>query len=161
MILQLTRLLAPPARIEFIRWRDQRLKILHEEIMFLFSGPGSEPIHTHTFRVTFVILFWSDLKLHFSSHEIHASFPWARTRVTRIPVPFLSQFTAAHYTLRIVELLKLFEFFACEEHQVVARWQEILWWRDHGRSSQDFPFSSGYRSRPELGGSRILTWFSA
>jgi hypothetical protein len=92
------RLSAPALRIEFIRWMDERLKILDEEIMFLFCGPGLEP--THIFRVTFVILFWSDLKLHFSSHEIHARFPWARTTVSRTPVPLLSRFTAAHYKLR-------------------------------------------------------------
>ncbi len=115
-------LIACATRIEFIRWRDQRLKISDEEIMFWFCGPGLE--RTYILRVTLVILFGSDLKLDLSSHEIHASFPWARTAVTRTPVPFLSRFTAAQYKLTIVELLKVFKNFACVEERVLARWQE-------------------------------------
>jgi hypothetical protein len=115
-------LIDPATRIEFIRCRDERLKILDEEIMFWFCGPGLEP--TQILRVTFVILFWSDVKLHFGSHEIPASFPWARTPVTISPVPFLSRFTAAHYKRRIVELFKVFLSFYLWGTGVLARWQE-------------------------------------
>jgi hypothetical protein len=133
MILQLTRLLAPASRIEFIRWRDERLKILDEEIMFWFCGPGLEPPTLFESPLSYCFeAIWSCtfdptklmpdslepepqsqglLKLHFSSHEIHARFPWARTTVTRTPVPLLSRFTAAQYELRIVELCKVFKFF--------------------------------------------------
>jgi hypothetical protein len=55
MILELMRLSATGTRTEFIRRTDERLHILDEEIMLLFCGPGLEP--THTFGVTFVILF--------------------------------------------------------------------------------------------------------
>jgi hypothetical protein len=152
------RLLAPATRIEFIRWRDQRLKILDEESMFLFSGPGLEP--KHIFRATFVILFWSDLKLQFGSYEIHARFPSARTTVTILVCHFYSGSLQPTTNLELLNYLKFLKFFACEEQHVLARWQEILSWRDHERSDEDFRFSSGYRSRPELGGPWILRWFS-
>jgi len=63
--------------------------------------------------------------------------------------------------LELLNSLKFFEFLACEQQRVLARLQEILSSRDHERSDEHFPFLSGYRSRPEFGGSRILTWFSA
>jgi hypothetical protein len=153
-------LIAPASRIEFSQWRDQRLKILGEEIMVLFCGPGLEA--THTVRVTFVILFWSDLNLHFWSHGIHAM-PDSLEPEPR------SQLILCHFcrgslqpttNFELLNYLKFFQFFACEAQRVVARWQEILWSRDEKKSDYDFPFLSGYRSRPQLGGSRILAWFS-
>jgi hypothetical protein len=149
------RLLAPATRIEFIGWRDQRLEMLVEEIMFLFCGPGLQP--THICRVTFVILFWSDLNLHFGSHEIHAS---ARTTVTILVCHFCCGSLQSTTNLELLNYLKFKKKFASEEERVLTRWQEILWSSAHYRSDKDFPFLSGYRSRPELGVSRILTWFS-
>jgi hypothetical protein len=51
-------------------------------------------------------------------------------------------------TLKIVKLFKVLKKFACVEQRVVARWQEIVWWRDYERLDHDLPFLSRYRSRP-------------
>ncbi len=83
---------------------DEGLKILDENIMFLFCGPGLEP--TRTFGVTFVILVvkWSEAAL-FGCHEIHASFPWAPT--TTLVCELCSGSLQATPKLQIVELLKV------------------------------------------------------
>jgi hypothetical protein len=110
-------------------------KILDEEIMFLFCGPGLEP--THTFPVTFchIVLKWSEAAL-FGCHEIHASFLGAKTTITILVCHFCSGSLQPTRNLELLNYLKFKKKIACEEHRVLGSWQEILCSRDpQGRTT--------------------------
>jgi hypothetical protein len=64
-----------------------------KKILFLFCGAGLEP--THVFGVTFVVLIWTDLNLHFLSHKRDAKCP---------PFPHLSSVWRLHVFLPCVVL---------------------------------------------------------
>jgi hypothetical protein len=132
MILQLMRLSAPATRIEFLRWKDQRLKILDEEIMFLFCGPSLENPRTffesplsYCFEVIWSCTFD---RTKFMPCQI----PLSQNHSHNTRVPFLWRFTAAQYKLRIVELFKVFKKI-CLWGTACSIWQESLWSPDHER----------------------------
>jgi hypothetical protein len=104
-------------------------KILDEEIMFLFCGPGLEPTHTFAVTICDIVLKWSEAAL-FGCHEIHASFLGARTTITILVCHVCSGSLQPTTKLELLNYWKFFKKIADEEQRVLAPWQEILYSRD-------------------------------